>query len=326
MSSEYWRDDYERQREACATSIGQQIRPATTLPLPLAAQAVVGIDIVHYALSDHVHTHGDLAGGSLHALVSQTLAGFAPPWLNAGAFYVLSVVNDVPQWVHISATGSGDVIGPNVSTIGNIVTWNSTDGTFTSDSGVSVSQIPTLAQSQALVGTSGTPGTGNAFVTSSDSRLTNARTPTSHGSSHLQAGSDPIPLSTNASDGLMPHLAGSAGQVLTDNGDGTSSFQAPHSGGGNKVLGVNCNFGSQVGFEETEASTTVTGLTWVTSASVVIAVLSPNQTGGETQEDGYIQDIFAVVANLVPGVGFDVIASAPGGAQGNFTFDCLGVA
>jgi hypothetical protein len=39
---------------------------------------------------------------------------------------------------------------------------------------------PTVAEKQALAGTSGTPGTGNKYVTDGDTRNSNARTPTTH--------------------------------------------------------------------------------------------------------------------------------------------------
>lgn len=42
------------------------------------------------------------------------------------------------------------------------------------------SRIPIQTENNALVGTDGTPDTGNPFVTNSDSRNTDARTPTSH--------------------------------------------------------------------------------------------------------------------------------------------------
>lgn len=41
--------------------------------------------------------------------------------------------------------------------------------------------IPSSTEKAALVGTSGTPGSGNKYVTDTDSRMTDARTPASHG-------------------------------------------------------------------------------------------------------------------------------------------------
>lgn len=53
---------------------------------------------------------------------------------------------------------------------------------------------PSAAQKAALAGTSGAPSGSNKYVTDIDSRLTNARTPTAHASTHLAVGSDPISI------------------------------------------------------------------------------------------------------------------------------------
>lgn len=50
------------------------------------------------------------------------------------------------------------------------------DGAF--HSGTSV--LPTAGQKNALAGTAGTPGTGNEYVTTSDARMADARTPAAH--------------------------------------------------------------------------------------------------------------------------------------------------
>jgi hypothetical protein len=62
--------------------------------------------------------------------------------------------------------------------------------------------IPTTAQKAALAGTSGSPGSGNKFVTDADARNTNARTPSSHAASHQLSGSDVISVA-----GLSGRLA-----------------------------------------------------------------------------------------------------------------------
>lgn len=74
--------------------------------------------------------------------------------------------------------------------------------------------IPTSDEKAALVGTDGTPSGANPYVTDSDARLTDARTPTAHASTHSQGGSDPINLedlattSTNTSEYFRPDGAG----------------------------------------------------------------------------------------------------------------------
>lgn len=54
----------------------------------------------------------------------------------------------------------------------------------------------------ALVGTSGTPSKTNKYVTDADARNTNARTPTSHATSHKGDGGDAIAVATQAVAGL----------------------------------------------------------------------------------------------------------------------------
>jgi hypothetical protein len=52
---------------------------------------------------------------------------------------------------------------------------------------------PTAGEKAALAGTSGTPSALNKYATDEDSRLSDARTPTSHASEHVTGGSDVIP-------------------------------------------------------------------------------------------------------------------------------------
>jgi hypothetical protein len=72
------------------------------------------------------------------------------------------------------------------------------------------SRFPTAGQKNALAGTSGVPGTGNEYVTTQDSRMTDARTPTAHAASHASAGSDPITVAESQVTGLVADLAAKA--------------------------------------------------------------------------------------------------------------------
>lgn len=54
------------------------------------------------------------------------------------------------------------------------------------------SRFPTTGEKAALAGTSGTPSGTNKYVTDSDARLSNARTPTAHKSTHASGGSDAL--------------------------------------------------------------------------------------------------------------------------------------
>jgi hypothetical protein len=54
------------------------------------------------------------------------------------------------------------------------------------------SRFPTGDEKAALAGTDGTPSSSNKFVTNTDSRLADSRTPSAHASTHSRGGSDPI--------------------------------------------------------------------------------------------------------------------------------------
>lgn len=103
------------------------------------------------------------------------------------------------------------VKGPGSSTVGDIALINNTTGSLISDSGVTVSNIPTAAETAALAGTSGTPSNVNRYVTNADTRNTNSRTPTAHASTHQNGGSDEIAVATGAANAIPK--AGSGGTL-----------------------------------------------------------------------------------------------------------------
>jgi len=111
----------------------------------------------------------------------------------------------------------------------------------------------------ALAGTSGTPSKTNKYVTDADSRNTNARTPTSHASSHKSGGGDAVKLDELAAPtdittldadtskhGLLPKLGGGSTNFLR--ADGT--WNVPP--GTPQVFGSN----AQEGSSDAESSTT----------------------------------------------------------------------
>lgn len=61
-----------------------------------------------------------------------------------------------------------------------------------SKAGSSDSRFPTSFEKAALVGTSGSPSGSNLYVTNSDTRLSNSRTPSAHKLTHEAGGSDPL--------------------------------------------------------------------------------------------------------------------------------------
>jgi len=73
--------------------------------------------------------------------------------------------------------GGGDVTGPASSTDSHVALFNGATGKIIKDTGIASTQIPTAGENDALVGTNGVPSAANPFVTDSDPRNTNARTP-----------------------------------------------------------------------------------------------------------------------------------------------------
>jgi hypothetical protein len=105
----------------------------------------------------------------------------------------------IPGGLLKSQIGGGDVVGPASAVGDNFASFSGVSGKAIKDSGkkpadfetagaataavaghVAAVSHPTAGEKAALAGTSGTPGSGNKFVTDADSRMTNARTPTSH--------------------------------------------------------------------------------------------------------------------------------------------------
>ena len=128
-------------------------------------------------------------------------------------------------------SGSGDVqeigLGANLSITGTTINASSGSGvpsdtvvTLDGTDGAGIStdysrgdhkhgdpNRPVDGEKAALVGTNGTPGAGNKYVTNSDSRNTDARNPIAHASSHENNGSDEINvigLSGLLADGQTP--------------------------------------------------------------------------------------------------------------------------
>lgn len=89
-----------------------------------------GYDSTHFATTNHTHANA-----------TATTNGFLPVLENTTTKFL----RDDGTWQTVSGSGSGDVTGPATSIVGNIVTFNSTDGKSISDSGSSVSDFATVA-------------------------------------------------------------------------------------------------------------------------------------------------------------------------------------
>ena|SRR5271170_5225241 len=105
-------------------------------------------------------------------------------------------------------------------------------------------------------------------------------------------------------------------------GTGAGNVQIGGGAGSGNFLQTIVNFGSLEG--ETIARVTLTGLAWVTGSSVILC----NPFGGTTvdhdPDDAIVEELQAYAENIVPGVGFDVVAVAPNGTAGHYLINVTG--
>jgi len=92
------------------------------------------------------------------------------------------------------------------------------------------------------------------------------------------------------------------------------------SSGLNSVQAI-VDFGSLLPLEETIARVTVSA-PWVTSNSVLQACIIEGQD--HTDDEIACEQVTVTTGNIQPGVGFDVVMSAPNGATGKFLVSIKG--
>lgn len=113
------------------------------------------------------------------------------------------------------------------------------------------------------------------------------------------------------------------GQVLTATSPTTAQWNTPASSSGN-FLQVMVDFGFSAGLEGDIARTTVTGQPWVTSSSVILCNPFAGTTPDHSPDDTIVEGLVAYAENLVPGVGFDVVAYAPQNSWGRYLVNVTG--
>ena len=114
-------------------------------------------------------------------------------------------------------------------------------------------------------------------------------------------------------------------EFLTGYDAATGLFSAAGSGGLNSVRAA-VDFGRRGPdfFESDEARTTVTGQPWVTANSKLLCQPAMVATPDHDPDDVWVEEITAYTDSIVPGVGFDVIATCPNGTWGQYLIDVIG--
>lgn len=72
------------------------------------------------------------------------------------------------------------------------------------------------------------------------------------------------------------------------------------------------------------ASIVVTGQTWVTSASIIVAAPAVTTTDHPSSEEQLIEELTVTVSDLVVGVGFTVRVHAPNRTTGQYKINYVG--
>ncbi|MBA3758925.1 MAG: hypothetical protein H0X07_00160 [Gemmatimonadales bacterium] len=170
---------------------------------------------------------------------------------------------------------------------------------------------PVAGEKAALVGTSGTPGAANKYVTDSDARNTNSRTPTSHGSGLHDAtveatankaaasGYAGLDATTKVPTAQLGSGAASASTFLR----GDQSWAAP-AGGSASITQVEVDWGEAPARCKTF---TVTDATVSVSSQIIINQSGEAPTGRQADEN----EMEAIICRAVPGAGqFTVYADA----------------
>jgi hypothetical protein len=114
-----------------------------------------------------------------------------------------------------------------------------------------------------------------------------------------------------------------SGENLVSTSSTTAQWETAPPSGGN-YLQVLVDFGFDAGNEGDIARTTVTGQSWVTSMSVILCNPFGGATVDHSPDDAIVEGLVAYAENLVPGVGFDVVAYAPQNSWGKYLVNVTG--
>jgi len=112
------------------------------------------------------------------------------------------------------------------------------------------------------------------------------------------------------------------GQLYMGTGTGAILI-GPSSASGAPTVTALVDFGFSSGNEGDVARTTIPAL-WVTSSSLILCSSQAIATPDHDPEDAALENIQVWAENLVPGVGFDVIAIAPNNSWGRYAVQAVG--
>lgn len=95
------------------------------------------------------------------------------------------------------------------------------------------------------------------------------------------------------------------------------------SSSGNFAQGL-LDFGSGIGIagEDTFTTTTVSA-PWVTANTILVCTPAPNASVDHEPDDAAVEGVTAYATNIVPGVGFDIVASSRGGTWGRYLINAV---
>jgi hypothetical protein len=77
------------------------------------------------------------------------------------------------------------------------------------------------------------------------------------------------------------------------------------------------------GPEDTTATITVNGLSWINTQSVIMLTFAGTTPDHEDPDDAQVEGLTAYAGNIVPGQGFDIFATAPSGTWGQYQITAI---